>query len=724
MNARHFFQHLIHSVLHRGYRRQFSPWLDDELNLPARTALEAHLQHCELCRKELETLAFASRTVSQIGIPLPENDLVPVWRPVPRSDSNPIRFGWWKVATVGVAMAGLIVAWWSVGHFLHHPGSSPAVFWEVVNLEGSPAIDAHQIAQTAQFGPGQWLETDARSRAKITVGEIGSVEIDPNTRIKLVQAGQAEHRLALDEGRMHARIYAPPRVFFVDTPSAVAIDLGCAYTLEVNKDGDSTLQVTSGWVALMLNGRESLVPAGATCITKRGKGPGTPFLADASQAFRVSLNRFDFESGGTPALDTILTEARRKDGITLWHLLAHVTGAERERVYARLAELIPHPAAITRDGVLRLDQKMLDQWREQIDFAALGLVVNGSASGAITQVESLHAPRYAHSATLLKTGQVLIAGGMERMGAVQDSAELFDPRTRTFKTVGRMVSRRVNHTSTLLPNGKVLLTGGSDETFFSGALSTAELFDPLTGQFEPAGTMNFPRLAHRATLLPNGTVLITGGQTATDKLANAEIYDPISGTFTLLASSMSSPRTDHTATLLPNGKVLIVGGATGSVRREDPIATAEYFDPPSQTFSPVGVLSVPRFKHSAQLLPNGKVLILGGSNAMMWNGQYTSAELFDPSTGQFSPTGNMNTARYKIRDAVVALKNGKVLVAGASRRIELYDPNTGYFSEVKGDLGISTYYATATLLPSGEVLIAGGYSQQLEGTTSAWIYKP
>src|SRR4029434_1808199 len=113
----------------------------------------------------------------------------------------------------------------------------------------------------------EWLETDGRSRAQIAVGSIGNVDIDENTRVRLLQTEPTEHRLELARGKMSARIWAPPRLFFVDTPSAVAADLGCAYTLEVEKHGGSLLRVTSGWVALELKDRESIVPTRAACET-------------------------------------------------------------------------------------------------------------------------------------------------------------------------------------------------------------------------------------------------------------------------------------------------------------------------------------------------------------------------------------------------------------------------------------------------------------------------
>src|SRR5204863_5594651 len=126
------------------------------------------------------------------------------------------------------------------------------------------------IADKGKIAVGEWLETNSTSRAEITVGEIGHVEVAPNSRIQLVEASENEHRLQLAVGAMHAKIYAPPRIFFVQTPTAEAIDLGCEYTLDVDEAGTSILRVQSGWVAFVCNGRESLVPEGARSITRKG----------------------------------------------------------------------------------------------------------------------------------------------------------------------------------------------------------------------------------------------------------------------------------------------------------------------------------------------------------------------------------------------------------------------------------------------------------------------
>jgi len=164
-------------------------------------------------------------------------------------------------------------------------------------------------------------------------------------------------------------------LFFVNTPSAVAADLGCAYTLEVDDNGSSLLRVTSGWVELELENRESIVPAGAACETRPGLGPGTPYFEDASIILRETLRTIDFDtnaSARSAALLGTLETARPRDTLTLWHLLARLDGEDRARVYDKMALLSPPPAGVTREGVLALNQQMLDAWREELERTWMG----------------------------------------------------------------------------------------------------------------------------------------------------------------------------------------------------------------------------------------------------------------------------------------------------------------------------------------------------------------
>jgi hypothetical protein len=245
--------------------------------------------------------------------------------------------------------------------------------WDVARLDGAPRIGSDLISDNAKLGVGQWLETDTNSRAQISVSDIGQVEIDPNSRVRLVETKPTEHRLELAQGRLSARISAPPKLFFVNTPSGVAEDLGCAYTLEVDKAGNSLLRVATGWVSLQLKDRESVVPAGAACATRPGTGPGTPYFEDASETFRAALSRVDSDRDSvgqtnTTSLKVVLSNARIRDTLTLWNLLPRVPGEDRELVYNRLAALVPPPAGVTREGVLKLDQQMLEAWKEQLEY--------------------------------------------------------------------------------------------------------------------------------------------------------------------------------------------------------------------------------------------------------------------------------------------------------------------------------------------------------------------
>ncbi|MFN2531414.1 MAG: FecR domain-containing protein [Pyrinomonadaceae bacterium] len=275
-------------------------------------------------------------------------------------------------AAAAVAFAVLL----SIGiSWLRRSSTSPITpaAWQVQRVNGFPRIGTTEMSSEGQLAVGQWLETDAKSSAQIAVSTIGQVRIDPNTRIRLVQTQPTEHRLELAHGRLTARIWAPPRLFFVDTPSAVAADLGCAYTLEVDDSGNGVLHVTSGWVALQLNDKESMVPAGAACQTRRGLGPGIPYFEDASFAFRQDLAKVDSTDLQNPqqktlVVDSLLKESRPRDTLTLWHLLARVDGADRSAVYEVMSNLVPAPDGVTRDGVLRLDHQMLDLWRTKLEM--------------------------------------------------------------------------------------------------------------------------------------------------------------------------------------------------------------------------------------------------------------------------------------------------------------------------------------------------------------------
>ena len=251
-----------------------------------------------------------------------------------------------------VLIAAIVGGWW-----FFRPSRDG---WEVATLAGRPSIEGKSVRDRMRLSLGARLTTDSGSRASLRIGLNGEAEIGPDSSVRLVRADATDNRLALERGMLSARIWAPPRLFYVDTPGATAVDLGCAYTLEVDDAGAGLLRVTSGWVAFDDHGRESFVPGGAACRTRPGSGPGTPWFEDAHTPFKAALDRLDKRPDDREALTIVLAEARPRDGVTLWHLLSKLDAKERALVFDRLAAIVSLPASVTRDGIVAGDREMLD----------------------------------------------------------------------------------------------------------------------------------------------------------------------------------------------------------------------------------------------------------------------------------------------------------------------------------------------------------------------------
>jgi hypothetical protein len=252
--------------------------------------------------------------------------------------------------------------------------------WDVARIEGTPQIGKHFVTAAhagTKLQVGQTLETNATSSASISEEDLGEVKVDPNSRVRLLQADITRKRIQLEVGTIHAMIWAPPGQFVVDTPSAVAVDLGCAYTLQVSPDGSGAIRTTLGWVGFHLNGRDSFIPAGAMCLTRPHYGPGTPYFEDTPEALREALVELDFgaasEERHANALRLVLAQARRRDALTLWHLLFRTEGKDRDLVYERFATLVPPPPNVTRDGVLQLQGAMLDAWWNALNLGDISI---------------------------------------------------------------------------------------------------------------------------------------------------------------------------------------------------------------------------------------------------------------------------------------------------------------------------------------------------------------
>ncbi len=351
---------------------------------------------------------------------------------------------------------------------------------------------------------------------------------------------------------------------------------------------------------------------------------------------------------------------------------------------------------------------------------------------------------FSQTVTLLADGEVLIAGGGDTHASATNIAELYDPASDSFRPAGSglMSTPRTYHTATLLRDGRVLLAGGMNAE--GKPLSSAELFDPKTGKFVPTGGMAYARYTASATALPDGRVLIAGGADTPEgyagagqqraemqSLDTAELYDPARGRFSpagkservfdftsgkfLMRASMNAARREHTATLLLagplKGQVLLAGGIGD---KDVPLASAELFNPAANTFTPTGAMTVARTYQTATGLRDGRVLLAGGTDAA--NQALATAELYDQAAGKFALTAApMEHGRY--RQTATLLNDGSVLLAGGASDIgvlanaEIFDPPSGRFrpAALMKDYRMA---AGAVVLRNGEVFIAGGYNNR------------
>jgi Galactose oxidase, central domain len=356
---------------------------------------------------------------------------------------------------------------------------------------------------------------------------------------------------------------------------------------------------------------------------------------------------------------------------------------------------------------------------------------------AFSATGSMKEARQQASATLLKDGRVLVVGGNVNNPATVASAELYDHATGKFTYTGWphvAVEGGVPVLSVLLNSGRVLVIGCDQSSSPSGicASSLADVYDPSSGTFNAVGPITGSCALCTATLLNDGRVLVARGAGPEPSL----LFDPATDTFDTTGSTITA-RVDQTTTLLSDGRVLIAGGFVAQGGLLVGLASAELYDPKTGKFSPTGSMITARGGQTATLLSDGRVLIAGGATAGISVGKIlASAELYDPKTGTFSPTGSMITARGG--QTATLLSDGRVLIAGGSdlrliaggsdspgdslaggslASAELYDPTTGRFSPT-GSMTTARVGQTATLLSDGRVLIAGG------SDSSAELYQP
>lgn len=371
-----------------------SEYLNGKLIDEMRKEIGLHIKNCHSCNKKSVQLISSLKSTGKIrqkihqgkdfweGVSdLNENyselklpDIL--FSPIKRRDDPPYKlrirknFLRSKWIAIGAPLASILLA--ILLSVLYVNKSSPS-FWQVESIKGKPTVGNEEIVGLGVLRLGEWLKTDASSEAILKAGLIGEIDIKPGSEIQLFETNDKEYKLYLSVGKIVAKIFSPPNMFIVKTPSAEAIDLGCDYTIEVNKDGSSVLQVTSGWVVFKSGKNESILPAGTACETRIINGSGTPYNYNTSEKFKAALTRFDFYNDREFVLEEILNDAGKQDAISLWYLLKKTNAEEKKMIYNQLVELVPPPANITFEGIMKDDNAMLLNWGEKIGCGSKAL---------------------------------------------------------------------------------------------------------------------------------------------------------------------------------------------------------------------------------------------------------------------------------------------------------------------------------------------------------------
>lgn len=299
------------------------------------------------------------------------------------------------------------------------------------------------------------------------------------------------------------------------------------------------------------------------------------------------------------------------------------------------------------------------------------------ASNSWSPAGSMSENRRDYAAATLLSGKVLVTGGSKDSGQAIATADIYNPATNTWSPAAPMAAARQMHTATTLPNGKVLVVGGASPGVGSWVVGTAEIYDPATNTWAPAGFISTSRTLHAATLLNTGKVLVTGGETRTASsvpptyLTTAELYDPLTNTWAL-AKEMTFSRSRHTSTLLADGRVLVAAGSWPWT------ATAEVYEPIANTWSVTAPLSYARDRHAAVRLPSGRVLVVGGAVATTY---VAPAEIWNPADGKWTAAGSLVTPRED--HTATLLNSGLVLVAGGRTTKPPPTPEITYLSSTE-----------------------------------------
>jgi predicted anti-sigma-YlaC factor YlaD len=336
--------------------RDLARYCDGQLPEAEAAAIADHLATCETCRRAHDQILFAASLLRQLPLQKAPHSIATLLDRGSTAAIRPRQRGampGWPLAVAALLLLSLGVA----ALYLRVASRSEGP-WVIVSDGGAGTV--------LRKAAGDTVDTTQNAATRILVGTIGTVDVEPGSRVILGQASATTYQLSLERGTINADINAPPRMFIVDTPANTVVDLGCAYTVTVSLDGATELRMTSGWASLESHGAETLVPAGAMSRTAKGRRPGMPYFEDASPVFRRATDAFDAGDASPQTVQMMLNNARVRDTLTLWHLLSRVEASQRPSVFDRLQELVPLPAGVSRDRVMELDKEALRAWRLEL----------------------------------------------------------------------------------------------------------------------------------------------------------------------------------------------------------------------------------------------------------------------------------------------------------------------------------------------------------------------
>ncbi|AKQ63740.1 Branched-chain amino acid ABC transporter, amino acid-binding protein [Myxococcus hansupus] len=604
--------------------------------------------------------------------------------------------------------------WWPVG-----PTTSTAQGWHTSRVEEAWILDAQAMSQGAeQTHRAEYTVTLPSSVRRILDTGDSLQFLDENAR-PVLRFHPAVVRDANGQSREGSTRLSGGRV----NPSTRTFDVEggqVRITTEVALAGlTAPLVVDPGWSST------------AAMATARGQHTGI-LLGTGKLLVAGGVNRTGFVT--TAELydpDTATWSAAAAPGITgnissSAHLadgrvLVMMDGSTSGRIYDPATDTwsATSPMAATRSlsTITRLDSGQL-------------LVAGGSSlataelydpvSNTFLPTGSMSLARRAHTATRLRDGRVLAVSGFDPAVGEVAGADLYDPASGTWTPAAPPLVPRHYATGTLLPDGRVLFAGGR---ITGDVITQAEIFDPLANTWTATGSLNFPRSGHTAVLLPNGRVLVTGGSDfARNTQTASELYDPATGTWTV-ADAMATGRENGATTLLPSGKVLTTGGF-----HSDPSLTfyadTDVYDPGVQSWFPAGVLGMVRVDPLMALLPNGRVLVVGGRDGA--GTALATSMQYDRAANTWSATGGLSTVRADA--TATTLASGEVLVVGgttaggALATTERYALTTNAWNAA-GSLARARHSHTATRLTDGRVLAVGGHDG-VSALASAELYDP